>query len=263
MDVRFASDARALTPLGPRDTIWLKRTAENGLNGIDFFAWWESDLNAKYFLGRALTRMWSDVRWRVPANDAERKLLQYISESLLLAYKLDEGLDYPWVEWSQILDFLDHKEPEFEFVRLRAIGEHNIGYRRGDVTVQLPGNWWIKIPGSFSNFIQDDDDAFLSVDPPKAIWFTAYTFSEDPPTSFMHRRSQPEQLELTHEEEDYVATATIDHSEENGKNYFALKSSNVCLIGRCVCTIVFKRPEERDWAVEVWRSLQPPRRVSD
>src|SRR5215471_10224938 len=40
LDVGFESDERATTPMGPRDVEWLKKTAEDGTNGRDFFAWW-------------------------------------------------------------------------------------------------------------------------------------------------------------------------------------------------------------------------------
>src|SRR4051812_49299930 len=68
MEVRFESNARAITPLGPRETDWLTNTAEDPSQGTDFFAWWEPGLNAKYFLGRALVQMWSEVRWRPAVN---------------------------------------------------------------------------------------------------------------------------------------------------------------------------------------------------
>jgi hypothetical protein len=63
------SDEIAITPLGPRNRDWLQETAQQGSNGKDFFAWWTPGFNAEYYLGRALTHMWSNVRWRSPIND--------------------------------------------------------------------------------------------------------------------------------------------------------------------------------------------------
>jgi len=77
--VTFEAETRAVTPLGPRDLGWLKRVSEDGQRGKDFFAWWTPELNAEYFLGRALTRMWTEVRWRKPVNESERKTLNYVA----------------------------------------------------------------------------------------------------------------------------------------------------------------------------------------
>jgi hypothetical protein len=57
MDVQFESDQLAITPLGPRDRAWLLETSRDGAKGKDFFAWWAPELNAEYFLGRALVQM--------------------------------------------------------------------------------------------------------------------------------------------------------------------------------------------------------------
>lgn len=260
MDVGFESDGRATTPMGPRDVEWLKKTAEDACNGRDFFAWWTPGLNADYFLGRAKASMWADVRWRKPSNDTERDVLRHVTNSLKAAYKLNPELEYPWAEWAEILNFLEEAGDGLDFVVRNAMGRRPvIGYRRRDVTVQLPGNWWITVPGSFSNFLEEGE-ALCAQDPPKAIWYSGYRFSDDPEKSFAHWRSETLKMkkDFFQEKDGYVAEAQINSKAENGYEYFALTSSNICKTGRCVCTVIFTRPEDREWATGVWKSLQPP-----
>ena len=261
MDVQFESDQLAITPLGPRDSAWLLETSRDGAKGKDFFAWWTPGLNAEYFLGRALAQMWSQVRWRPPVNDPERNLLQDVANSLHIANKLDPSLSYPWVEWAEVLEFLGTDNEEKDWVISQRKGQPTIGYRRHNVTVMLPDNWSLRLPGSFSDFNSDEDNALCALDPPREIWFTAYRFTATPSAqSFESKRrgilqSQPE---LLHEDENYIAEATIQEKlRKSGECYFVLNSSNVAPSKRSVCTILFENPEDREWAIGVWRSLKP------
>jgi hypothetical protein len=260
MNAPFISDEQALTPLGPRDLGWLQKTSQDGTDGRDFFAWWMPGLNAEYFLGRALTRMWSDVRWRIPVNDAEREVLEEVADSLHRAHQLGPALQFPWTEWAEILRFLGIESPETDFVRSRAGGEPTVGYRRGVVRATLPGFWTMRIPGSFSEFEADEGNDFFALDPPREIWFTAYQFDSADDEVFASRRreireSQPELLEET---EEYISKAAIrQKTTEKGDQYFVLSSSTLCVTGRAVCSILFSRPEQRESVVEMWRSIRP------
>jgi hypothetical protein len=259
----YDSDHLAITPLGPRERDWMQATSEDGKAGKDFFAWWTPGLNAEYFLGRALTRMWTDVRWRKPLNDEEEQLIREVVGSLEIAHKLDPELACPWTEWQELLGYVGDDSGISDLVRLRASGKPSIGYRRGDVIVDLPGGWSIKMPGSFSDFTEDQDNDLYAVDQGKQIWFTAYRFtsaSKDGTFEKIKQEIEETSPEYVEERENYIGRATIQEKvREDGEKYFALKSSNVCPTQRAVCTILFPDIEQRAWAVEMWRSLQPPR----
>jgi hypothetical protein len=258
----FESDQPAITLMGPRSHEWLLKTSKDAEAGRDFFAWWSCGLNAEYFLGRALARMWAEVRWRKPINDNERKLLKYVADSLDIAYKLNPSLNYPWAEWAEILEYLDEQSADNDFVRARPKGKPTIGYRRNNVRISMGGYWSIKIPGSFSEFEVDEDSASSAFDPPKEVWFTAFSSNpENPRKAFEEQRAQilGKQPELLREEENFIAEGKITKKSQDGREYFVLISSNVGLAKRAVCTIVFTDPADRDWAVEVWRSIQPPK----
>lgn len=260
-DVRFSSDAIAITPMGPRDIEWVTKTAEDGRNGRDFFAWWTPGLDAEYFLNRALVRMWSDVRWRTPATDEELQTMKYVSNSLWNAYQLNPDLNYPWAEWNEVLDLLQEDHREYRFVRERARElQPGIGYRRRDVEVALVDNWSITVPGSFSDFAWDEKGNYFAVDPPRNVSVTVYAFDENSQTWFDSKRQQllQEPRELVHELPGYFAAGQIKKVLEEGVEFFQLLAHCIAPGWITTCAIAFNKPEERDWAIKVWKSLIPP-----
>jgi hypothetical protein len=257
MNVRFESDSLAITQLGPRDKDWLYRMSKRSIDYREFFSWYDPGLSANYYLGRALVQMWSDVRWRKPANDNETVLLKSVSRSLEIAYGMNSSLKFPWNEWNELLNFLGDDAPDLPFVKMRATGPGRIGYRRRRVKTSLPGNWWIEAEGSFSSFESDGDGTLSSVDPPREIWFTSYSFSaENPDNAFNKMRDEAlsEKHELVHEDGKYVSVADIG----NEGHHYLLKASNIGVLCRSICTLVFEDSRDREWAIRVWRSLKPP-----
>jgi len=253
----------AITSLGPRSWEWLRATAKDGNKGRDFFAWWGPGLNAEYYLGRALANMWTNVRWRTPVNDSERQVLKDVTDSLRSAYRLDPTLQLPWEEWKEIVELLDVDLAEKELVRSHARGIPKVGYRRRKVRVALPGGWTIQVSGSFSDFEEDENNDLSAWDPPREIWFTAFSISGKSPRKAFEdarkeiKKSKPEYLI---ERDSFIAQASINKKRrDSGEDYFILKSSNVAPGKRAVCTILFSQPEDREWALETWRSIRPPK----
>jgi hypothetical protein len=258
----FEGDTAAVTPLGPRDLNWLKEVSLDGHKGRDFFAWWNAELDAEYFLGRALCRMWTDVRWRNPVSDLERETLEYVSNSLETAYKLDPNLAYPWTEWAEILDLLENTNSDLAFVRSRRPGTSTIGYRRRNVGVTLPGNWVIKVPGSLSEFESNAEGDFSAFDPTGTVWFTSYTFNKnnrDQVFAETRQKILDKSPALLEQREDYVARAEINEKNGEDEHYYLLSSSNVCRKGQAILSVVFTDPADRESAINVWKSLQPPK----
>lgn len=154
-DTVFHAEAHVLTPLGPRDTEWLRKVAADELSARDFFAWWSGEVGPEMMRARALCLMWTDVRWHPPASDEEREVLVTVSRWLERAHRLDISLDYPWREWAEVLRALGQdKGPLFDMIERRAArvpeGTPLVGYRRGPVSLQLPAGWRVTVPGSFS-----------------------------------------------------------------------------------------------------------------
>jgi hypothetical protein len=260
--ITFEGDTTAVTPLGPRDLKWLEEVSVDGQKGRDFFAWWNAGLDAEYFLARALCRMWTDVRWRKPVSDSERETLEYVSNSLETAYKLDRDLAYPWAEWAETLDLLENTSPNLAFVHSRRRGKPTIGYRRRNVGVTLPGRWVIKVPGSLSEFESNAEGDFSAFDPTRTVWFTSYTFNKnnrDQVFAETRQKILDKSPALLDQREDYVGRAEINEKNGEDEHYYVLSSSNVCRKGQAILSVVFTDPADREWAVKVWKSLQPPK----
>ena len=262
VDTYFESTELAITPLGPRNRDWMYQTSQDGVQGKDFFAWWTPDLNAEYYLGRALTLMWRAVRWRPPGNDAEENVLKMVASSLAQAYKLDPTLAYPWAEWGQILDLLEATPPERDMVLAHASGNPTIGYRRGKVTVTLTGGWRIRIPGSFSEFEFDKDNNLFALDPPREIWFTSFRLPAaltDDKFELVKRQLKESKFDYIEEGDNYATTATISKMVRGtGEDYFVVNTLNVSPATKSVCTFVYSHVEDKDWALEIWKSIRPP-----
>jgi hypothetical protein len=260
MNVRFEGDALAITQLGPRDADWLRRMSEGSIDYREFFSWYEVGLGGRYYLGRALVQMWCDVRWRKPVSDNEIRLLKSVLKSIDAAYRMNPKLDFPWNEWKELLILSEEEVPGY--VRDRASGAGHIGYRRNRVRTRLPGNWWIEAEGSFSAFESDKEGALSSVDPPREIWFTAYSFSSDDPNEAFHRmrdKALSERHELVHENENYISMADLSQNTiSGGGKHYLLRTTNIGILCRSICTLVFKEPTDREWAIRVWKSLKPP-----
>lgn len=259
MNVRFEGSALAITQLGPRDKDWLYGISQGSIDSCEFFSWYEVGLTAEYYLGRALVQMWSDVRWRKPATDSESRLLRSVLTSLETSYRMKPGLHFPWNDWKELLDLMEDEVPGF--VKAKASSPGRIGYRRMKVKTCLPGNWWVETEGSFSSFESDADCALSSLDPPREIWFTAYSLSaENPKEKFSQMRDDAlkENHELVHEDKSYISVADISQNTESKDSYYLLRSCNVGILCRSVCTLVFKQPADREWAMRVWKSLKPP-----
>jgi hypothetical protein len=260
MNVQFTTDSLAITQLGPRDKDWLRRLSQGSVECREFFPWYDRGLNAEYHLGRVLVQMWSDVRWRKPCNDSERSLVESVLQSLDVSHRMNPDLHFPWNEWSELLGFMEHPVPYF--VRVNVAGPGHIGYRRSNVRTCLPGNWWIDTEGSFSTFEPDENDALCSLDPPREIWFTAYTFSaQDPRQTFLKMRDTAlgEKHQLVHQQDNYISVADIEEKGRWRNHYYILTSTNIGILCRSICTLVFKNPLDRAWAIRVWKSLKSPK----
>jgi hypothetical protein len=258
----FESEELAITPLGPRNREWMYQTSQDGASGKDFFAWWAPGLNAEYYLGRALTLMWRTVRWRPPVSDAEEAVLKTVASSLAQAYKLDPTLAYPWNEWRQILELLDAAPPERDFVLAHATGNPTIGYRRGKVTVTLTGGWRIRMPGSFSEFEFDKDNNLFALDPPREIWFSSFRLPaslSDEKFELVKRQLKENKFDYIEEGDNYAATATIGKMVRGtGEDHFVINTLNLSPATKAVCTFVYSQVEDKDWALEIWKSIRPP-----
>ena len=99
---RYTFDGAVATVLGPRDDAWLERALADPRVAADVWPWVADAMDARYLLGRALTQLWLEVRWRPPAGPDEIQLVDDVLGTLRRAYPLEPGLAWPWPAWREL-----------------------------------------------------------------------------------------------------------------------------------------------------------------
>lgn len=245
----FEYPGALLTPLGPRNEEWLHAVHEDPRRGQDIFPWWEPGLGASTKLGRALSRIWTEMVWRPPLLEEERHLFRDVARLLEAAWREAPELAYPWREWQQVLGYLGMGGTLAEEVSRRAIAAPSgplIGYRRGAVQVTLPEGWEIRIPGSLAEE-RLADGSWVARDHRRSVRFV-------PLEDVRGIAPGPEEkmaYELQHQGERVRGRATL-HVEPGDCRLTALCESGT---HRALCVVSFDDPEEQDWALGTWRSL--------
>ena len=70
------------------------------------FPWWARGHDARYYLNRALTLMWSELTWRAPESAEAHLRIEHAHQMLLMARSRDPSLALPWPEWREMLAHL-------------------------------------------------------------------------------------------------------------------------------------------------------------
>jgi hypothetical protein len=264
-----------VTPMGPRDLRWLGAVAEDPRRGIDLFSWWPAGTGAPFHLGRALTRMWRDVRWREPTNDDEGRLLMDVHLDLARAFRLDPSLDYPWREWRELMGYIEahfgYLETDGGEVDLEAeVGRRAaaidpaasplIGYRRRPVRVDLTDGWSIEIPGEMAEE-WDEEGLWTASDAGRAVFFKSYGLSTEDgghpaAREILGSLSLPEGRRLRPADEGPLGQAVLAAQEPAEDGAWQLTAHSAIDGGLAVCNILFRDPAERDWAIATWRTLR-------
>jgi hypothetical protein len=252
------------TLLGPRDEAWLRAAALDPRSGIDVYPWWQRERDARYYRDLALARMWLDVRWRPPLDDAERALMQRVATWIERAHGLDAELELPWEAQAEILTHLGEESLRSTRAQLKAEARRAsrsapIGYRRGDVIAMLSGGWSMRIDGALAE-TWEERGTFVAWDARRSLWFTSLTVETDgaPTTTEETLRSLPpltgeELLELEHGALRGVACFVEDESE--GQAIIRLEAHAAVGANAAIGTLVFVDPADREWALETWGSL--------
>jgi hypothetical protein len=276
----FTYPGEVLTPLGPRSRAWAAAVAANSTNGREYFPWWAADLDAAFYRGRALVRLWCDFFWRPPLTEDEGEVADQIANDLASAFKLDPGSELPWAEWLDLLTAIEGDgdgycvTPTDRVLSIElwkragpppatgATGSARIGYRRFPVRVALDGGWGIEVPGELARE-RNDDRTWTAWDRTRTVWFQALRFTKRdgiPPTAAesaeVGRRSLPEGAALPPLNRDGLrGEAVFGSVEEDGRTLWRLSGVTGAPGQLAVCNIYVENIADRDWAVRTWHSL--------
>jgi hypothetical protein len=239
----FAREAPLVTPMGPRDDAWLRAVSDDPRRGTDVFPWWDPGDTPRARLNRAQTRLWTEMVWRPPLLDEERKAFRAIASLLESAWREDPTLAYPWREWRELLAFLGVGGTLAEEISRRAEGLEDgprIGYRRGEVDVALKGGWSMRIPGSLAEGPLPDG-SWVAREHRRLIRWGPL----DAGTGELPRGDEREQLHF---------------DKPRVRSHAAVQKASLTAIcdagnSRGLLSIRFDDADDRDWAVETWRSI--------
>ncbi|MFK7991829.1 MAG: hypothetical protein AB8I08_37780 [Sandaracinaceae bacterium] len=260
----FDHDGLLATPLGPRDDGWVAQVLADPRHGIDAFPCWSDAGSGAYVLGIALTRMWCDVRWRAPLDDAETALLEGVATHIEKAFGLDPELSVPWVEQSEILTLLSEESLRATRAHVKAQSAAHapsIGYRRRSVRVTLSGGWHITIPGELAER-WEERGTWVGWDETRSVWFTSLTVHDDAGTPSPDSQSTLASLppiegdEVLELERGALRGRAVFHQEEaDGQTQHRLEAHAAEAHHAAVGTVVFMDGADREWALSTWGSL--------
>jgi hypothetical protein len=274
----FTYPAEVFTPLGPRSRQWLAEVVSDPVKGRDFFAWWNSDLDAAFYCGRALVRLWCDFFWRPPLTEEEGELADQIANDLASAFKIDPGAELPWPEWLELLSAIECDEgfcvtPNDRTLSIELwkrtgplpeeAAHARIGYRRWPIRVSLEGGWSIEVPGEFARE-RGEDHTWTAWDQTRTVWFQALRFTKRDgsqpsatETAEFGRKSLPEGEALPSVVRDELrGEAVVGSVEEDNRTLWRLTGVTGAAGQLAVCNVYSQNEADRDWAVRTWHSLR-------
>jgi hypothetical protein len=263
------------TPLGARSLDWVRAVQDNPIVGKDILPWWDKGITASFFQQRALSRLWTDVRWARAVDDEEQNGWLTIHRDLLEAFRHDPTISIPWTEWAELIDHLDHYDDEHveesitneerQLVREMAEKVRSetplVGYRRYPITVTFSDGWQIKIPGSFAE--RSEDGSWSAWDEERTIWVSTMEVKKKDGTP-VEARELLEAMELPagetfqHKDGSMQGKACLLEAEENGEKTFQLRGYTAIEGRVATCTICISSAAHSTWAVEQWKMLKNP-----
>jgi len=260
----FETDGTVATPLGPRDDAWLARAVQDVRAGIDVRPWWLDVMDARYQLARALTILWTEIRWRSPADEQERATMDEALDLLRRALPADPSLPYPWREWAELMRLRAKADPRADRVIEMAAtvdpGLPLIGYRRRPVTILHEG-WALPVPGTFSE--QREAEEWRGGERGRHVTIAATQ------TQTAAGRPMPAEQFMTevagdlgdgmlrHEAGELRGRARITTDASSGVEVAVLEGFSAVPGSGAAIRVEFDDSDDWRWAVDLWRSLRP------
>jgi hypothetical protein len=267
--VRFAFEGAVATVLGPRDDAWLERALADPRVAADIWPWVADAMDARYLLGRALSLLWMDVRWRPPSNPGEVRLADEILAILRRGYALEPGLAWPWREWRELFQLRDQPDPATRALLDRGAGPliesdagdapPAIGYRRRPVTIIHEG-WALDVPGSFTG--RRTAEEWIGGEAGRSVTLAGTETAEDGHPMAADRflsqvASHLGRDAIEHDDGVVRGRARLAADPSSGVEVATVEGfSAVRGLGAAI-RIEIDDPQDWKWALDTWRALRP------
>ncbi|HET9614424.1 MAG TPA: hypothetical protein VFP22_06405 [Candidatus Limnocylindrales bacterium] len=268
--VRYTFDGAVATVLGPRDDEWLERALGDPRVASDVWPWVADALDARYHLNRALTLMWTQVRWRPPVGVPELEVLDETLASLRFAYALEPALPWPWAEWREAFVLRGQSDPATAQLLQRATtsraraasgdeADSRIGYRRRPVTIVHEG-WALDLPGSFTDERTADEWTGSDAGRTVTLAATATAMGDVPMPAEAFLRQFASGLgrdAIEHEAGPVRGRARLSSDAPTGVEVATVEGYSAVRGSGAVIRIVIEDPDDWKWALDTWRNLRP------
>ena len=267
--VRFTFDGAVATVLGPRDDAWLERALADPRLAADVWPWVADAMDARYLLGRALSQLWLDVRWRPPVGTDEIQLFDDILATLRRAYPLEPGLAWPWPEWREIFEFRGQPDAATRALLERGAGRQagdadadhapRIGYHRHPVTIVHEG-WALEVPGSFTG--QRTVEEWTGGEAGRNVTLAGTETAEGghpmTPERFLQQvAAHLGRDAIEHDDGVVRGRARLASDPSSGVEVATVEGFSAVRGRGAAIRIEIDDPQDWKWALDTWRSLRP------
>lgn len=266
--VLFTFDGAVATVLGPRDDAWLERALADPRVAADIWPWVADAMDARYHLARALTLLWTEVRWRAPGSPDEVALFDEVLGTLRHAYPLEPNLPWPWDAWREI--FVLRGQPDaatWQRLERAAVTAAKtagppaepIGYRRQPVTIVHEG-WMLELPGSFSEQRTPEEWSGGEAGRMVTLAATETAVGDDPMSAETFLREFAGHLgrdAIEHVDEPVHGRARLFSDTSSGIEVATVEGYSAVRGRGAVIRIVIEDPQDWKWALDTWRGLRP------
>jgi len=267
--VRFTFEGAVATVLGPRDDAWLELALADPRVAADVWPWVADAMDARYHLGRALSLLWLEVRWRPPTGTEEVQLADEILGTLRRAYPLEPGLVWPWHEWRELFMLRGQPDPATRALLERGAGPlvggpppdgaTPIGYHRRPVTIIHEG-WALEVPGSFTSHRTIEE--WTGGEAGRSVTFAGTETAEagHPMTADRFLQQVSGHLgsdAIEHDDGVVRGRARLASDPSSGLEVATVEGFSAVRGRGAAIRIEIDDPEDWKWALDTWRGLRP------
>jgi hypothetical protein len=227
-------------------------------------------MDARYLLGRVLTLLWLEVRWRPPLGAGEVRQLDDILATLRRAYPLEPALPWPWLEWREIFQLRGQLDAATRALLDRGAAPHSdgratesaaapIGYHRRPVTIIHEG-WALDVPGTFTGVRTADEWTGGEAGRSITLAGTETASGGQPMSADEFLRQVSGHLgadAIEHDDGVVRGRARLASDPSSGVEVATVEGFSAVRGRGAAIRIEIDDPQDWKWALDTWRGLRP------
>ena len=254
-----------ITPLGPIPWSWFSQTLHAQGEALEqrarrFFTWWSADPTAMFWRKTGLAIAWTRLPYRLPVDKGEADLYATALACLTQARRMDERIDIPSGLVEEIQFLLSHRDDD----AWKPPASRKIGYLRRVLARPTTGLWTIDLPGYYFCRYEDEggeavfwfDDRVIRVSSLQVAGPNAPDFDA---AALVARYMQDEGEMIELDGNGIVGRANIQASSGQQAG-FVLQGAAAFEGMIAIVTICWRQDQDRDWAIDTFRSISHPPR---